>query len=120
MYPSLQIISMVNESLVNLQLDYVDLLLMHGPGPYLKEPFTRQVCKTQEEFDALPRTSNDSKRARLEVWGAFQDAKKEGKVKHLGVSNFTRFYMRQIISDPRLIHFINKISFSLCTVKLYF
>lgn len=93
--------ALIDDSLDKLQLKYVDLLMMHGPGPYLKEPFTRQSCKTQEQFDSLPRTPEAAKRARLEVWRAFQDAKKNGKVKHLGVSNFARKHLQQIVEDPR-------------------
>jgi diketogulonate reductase-like aldo/keto reductase len=94
---------MIDQSLEKLQLDYVDLLMMHGPGPWLEEPFTKQACRSQEEFDALPRTPEGAKRARVEVWRAFQDSKKKRKVKHLGVSNFTRFHLEQIINDPRYV-----------------
>jgi len=53
---------MVDESLANLQLDYVDLLMMHWPSP-----------------DGVPLA---------ETMNALARAKREGKARHLGVANF--------------------------------
>lgn len=52
----------VENSLKNFHTDYIDLLLLHRPAPF---------------FDPE------------EIARAFQDLKKEGKVLHFGVSNFT-------------------------------
>ena len=52
----------VEQSLKNLHTDYIDLLLLHRPSP-LMDP--------------------------VEVAGAFQELREEGKVKYFGVSNFT-------------------------------
>ncbi len=57
------IISSVEQSLSNLQTDYVDLLLIHRPSPLINPQ---------------------------EIAEAFFKLKKEGKVMHFGVSNFTR------------------------------
>ncbi len=56
------IIQSVEQSLVNLRTDYLDVLLIHRPSPLLKPD---------------------------EVADAFTKLKKEGKVLHFGVSNFT-------------------------------
>jgi 2,5-diketo-D-gluconate reductase B len=53
---------MVDESLANLQVDYVDLLMVHWPSP-----------------DKVPLA---------ETMNALAKAKREGKARHLGVANF--------------------------------
>ncbi len=63
------IIKQCEESLRNLQTDYVDLMLIHWPDP--KTPF-------EETMDALNRL------------------KKEGKILHIGVSNFSVDQMKEI------------------------
>ncbi|KGX92551.1 oxidoreductase [Pontibacillus halophilus JSM 076056 = DSM 19796] len=55
------IIQSVNQSLHNLATDYIDLLLIHRPDPFM-DP--------------------------AEVAEAFKELKQEGKVRHFGVSNF--------------------------------
>ena len=63
------VLKQCHESLENLQTDYIDLMLIHWPDP--KTPF-------EETMDALNRL------------------KKEGKILHIGVSNFTVEQMETI------------------------
>jgi aryl-alcohol dehydrogenase-like predicted oxidoreductase len=63
------IIRQCEESLINLETDYIDLMLIHWPDP--KTPF-------EETMDAVNRL------------------KKEGKILHLGVSNFSIDQMKEI------------------------
>ncbi|MBQ6323127.1 MAG: aldo/keto reductase [Lachnospiraceae bacterium] len=63
------IIRQCEESLVNLQTDYIDLMLIHWPDP--STPF-------EETMDALQRL------------------KKEGKILHIGVSNFSIEQMKEL------------------------
>lgn len=57
------IVSSVENSLKNFNTDYVDMLLLHRPAPFFNPG---------------------------EVARAFQDLKKEGKVRYFGVSNYTK------------------------------
>ncbi|MDX1805615.1 MAG: aldo/keto reductase [Paenisporosarcina sp.] len=72
------IIASVNKSLQNLQTDYIDVLLIHRPDPFM------DPAKVAEAFTQL---------------------KIEGKVRHFGVSNFKRsqFKMLQSYLDFPLI-----------------
>lgn len=72
------IIASVNQSLQNLQTDYIDVLLIHRPDPFM------DPAKVAEAFTQL---------------------KIEGKVRHFGVSNFKRsqFKMLQSYLDFPLI-----------------
>ncbi|MET3193666.1 aldo/keto reductase [Bacillus sp. OAE603] len=72
------ILMSVNNSLKNLQTDYIDLLLIHRPNPFM-----------------------DPK----EVAEAFNQLQKEGKVRYFGVSNFlpSQFNMLQEHLDMPLV-----------------
>lgn len=72
------ILASVEQSLENLQTNYIDVLLIHRPDPFM-DP--------------------------VEVAEAFIQLKKEGKVRHFGVSNFKRsqFKMLQSYLDFPLV-----------------
>ncbi|MEH6938923.1 aldo/keto reductase [Bacillus sp. JJ664] len=72
------ILMSVNNSLKNLQTDYIDLLLIHRPNPFMNPK---------------------------EVAEAFNQLQKEGKVRHFGVSNFlpSQFNMLQKHLDMPLV-----------------
>ena len=61
----------IDESLKKLGLDYIDLILIHAPQPWLKF-----------------RGKNKYYKENIEVWRALEDAYKEGKARSIGVSNF--------------------------------
>lgn len=62
----------IDESLERLGVEYLDLMLIHAPKPWVFM------------FMPGPRYHKGNR----EVWRAMVDAKKEGKIKNLGVSNF--------------------------------
>jgi len=72
------IVTSVNNSLKNLQTDHIDLLLLHRPAPF----FDPEVAA--EAFSVL---------------------KKEGKVLHFGVSNFTpgQYEMLKKFTEEKLV-----------------
>lgn len=72
------IVSSVNNSLANFKTDYIDLLLLHRPSPFLNP---EDVAK------------------------AFSHLKQSGKVLHFGVSNFTpqQFEMLNTYVDDNLV-----------------
>ncbi|HET6769689.1 MAG TPA: aldo/keto reductase [Chitinophagaceae bacterium] len=65
------IIQSVERSLKNLNTDYIDLLFIHRPDPLMNPP---------------------------EIAEAFSQLKKEGKVLHFGVSNFTPSQMDMMVT----------------------
>lgn len=73
----------LNASLDRLQLDYVDLLLIHWPTP------------KQDRF--------------VDTWRAFIDAQKEGKVRSIGVSNFNADHLQRLIDETNVAPVINQI-----------
>ncbi|KAH7384984.1 NADP-dependent oxidoreductase domain-containing protein [Cadophora sp. MPI-SDFR-AT-0126] len=67
------------KTLSALQTSYLDLYLIHWPAMARK-----------------PASSPDNKRLRLEAWKVLNEAKKEGLVRHIGVSNFTVEHLREL------------------------
>jgi len=72
-----------DESLDRLQLDYVDLYLIHWPKP--------------------------SQNAYVEAWKALVKLKEEGRVKSVGVSNFTVAHLKRIIDATGVVPSVNQI-----------
>lgn len=87
------IINSVNQSLADLNTDYLDLLLIHRPDPLMNP----------NELDE-----------------AFFDLKKTGKVLHFGVSNFTpsQFDMLQLKLETPLV--TNQVEYSVLHYKPLF
>lgn len=73
----------LNASLERLQLDYVDLLLIHWPTP------------KQDRF--------------VDTWRAFIAAQKAGKVRSIGVSNFNADHLQRLIDETNVAPVINQI-----------
>lgn len=78
------------ESLEKLDMDYVDLLLIHWPRP-----------------DA----ESDWKKLDIETWKAFEEIYKEGKTKAIGVSNFLNNHMQNILDNCEVVPMVNQIEF---------
>ncbi|KAM9956003.1 hypothetical protein ACTFIW_002215 [Dictyostelium discoideum] len=74
-----------NNSLKRLQLDYVDLYLIHWPGQAGNQP-------------SSPKNSE----ARAETWKAFQQLYKDKKTRSIGVSNYTINHLTELLSSPNL------------------
>ena len=93
----LQVIDAVDQSLINMELEYIDLVMIHFPG--LPKNFNAEV--KPERFCNIPREASKMAEARIEMWEALQVCRKDGKVKHIGVSNFTRNHIEQLLKNPR-------------------
>ena len=102
--------SAMEKSLNRLKLDYVDLILIHGPGIYgeYKLIFPEEIRNT------FPENPEDLKEARISMWEALQELKKQGKTREIGVSNFNRFHLQQLMNNPRCLKVpvINQIEFN--------
>lgn len=78
------------ESLEKLDMDYVDLLLIHWPKP-------------DEE--------SDWKKIDIETWKAFEEIYKERRAKAIGVSNFLNHHMQNILDNCEIVPMVNQIEF---------
>jgi aldehyde reductase len=86
----------MEESLEDLKSKYVDLLLIHSPWG----------LKNRKDGDTKPVTADgtlDCFAYDLKAtWGAMEDAVKTGKVKSIGLSNFTEKLAQTIISSATI------------------
>ena len=95
----------VSQSLKNLQMDYIDLLLIHQAG-FLNLPEEEEKHRQQGDFYDYVGVPPKDPRYRLgynldclkETWGAMENAVKEGKVRSIGVSNFSAKKVNDLLS----------------------
>ena len=88
-------------SLSRLQVDYIDIWLMHWPGPPWQP--RNKAANSASDIDGNPwknaaivEREDDMPRLRSETWRAMEDALRRGKVKAIGVSNFTIEHLQKL------------------------
>ena len=82
----------INETLNKMGLDYLDLMIIHSPQPW-------------QEF----RDDNRYFKENKEVWKALETAYQEGKVKAIGVSNFLKDDLENILNSCQIKPMVNQI-----------
>ena len=80
------------ESLNKMNLDYLDLMIIHSPEPWA-------------EFRGDKKYFEENK----EVWRALETTYKEGKIKAIGVSNFLKDDLENILSSCEIKPMVNQI-----------
>ena len=78
-------------SLAKLDLDYIDLYLIHWPA-------------NAKNYENWQKTNNDS-------WRAMEELVKEGKIKNIGVSNFWPEHLEPLLDAAEIEPVINQIEF---------
>jgi diketogulonate reductase-like aldo/keto reductase len=77
-------------SLQRLQVDHIDLWLMHWPGPAYSTMSRRtDILEAEGPWHYATTLQEDMIKVRAETWRAMEDSLKEGKVRSIGVSNFS-------------------------------
>lgn len=82
----------IDETLEKMGLDYLDLMIIHSPQPWV-------------EFRVEKRYFEENK----EVWRALEDAYEAGKLKAIGVSNFLQDDLENILADCKVKPMVNQI-----------
>lgn len=80
-----------------LQIDYLDLLLIHWP---IK--FVHDMPKQPRLPSGLPVPGLQAQFEYIDTWKTFEALKEEGKVKNIGVSNFTISQLEDLISHCKI------------------
>lgn len=91
-----------NTSLENLGLDYIDLYLIHFPG----------ASRTQAQN---PKNAE----LRIETWNAFTKLYDQGKVRAIGVSNFTIRHLTELAKATAVGPMVNQVSDYSIPISLY-
>lgn len=82
----------IEESFRKLKVDYIDLMIIHSPQPW-----------------ANFRDGNHYEKGNLEAWKALCEYYKAGKIKAIGVSNFEREDLENIINNSDVLPMVNQI-----------
>lgn len=86
----------IAQSLIDLQTDYIDLLLIHQAG-FLNLPEDQEKHRQENYFFDYPIIPPNDPKYRLgynedcvrEAWTTMEEAVREGKVRSIGISNFS-------------------------------
>lgn len=82
----------IDETLAKMGLEYLDMMIIHSPQPWA-------------EFRVENRYFAENK----EVWRALEDAYAAGKLRAIGVSNFLRDDLENLLEDCRIKPMMNQI-----------
>ncbi|RAP45700.1 aldo/keto reductase [uncultured Methanosphaera sp.] len=82
----------IDESLEKLQVDYIDLMIIHSPEPW-------------DDF----RNEDHYLNGNIEAYRALEDAYKEGKLKAIGLSNFLKEDVKNILDNCEIKPQVNQI-----------
>lgn len=83
----------INETLRKMKLDYIDMMIIHSPQPWV------DVNQSDNRYFEENRL----------VWKAMEDAVEAGKVRTIGVSNFLKCDIDNILSDCKINPAVNQI-----------
>lgn len=86
----------LEKTLIDLQLDYLDLYLIHWP-------IASQKIKEQTHYLSLDEVPL------LETWEAMAEAQKLGLVKHIGVSNFSIKKLNELCKQTQIKPEVNQV-----------
>lgn len=95
------VIPALKKTLNDLQLDYLDLYLIHWPVAF--RPGLEGFPESDDEFLSLDEVPL------IETWEAMLEAKDQGLIKHVGVSNFSIKKLNDLKSDTDFIPEMNQV-----------
>lgn len=85
-------IASIDRSLRVMELDYLDLMLIHSPQPWMEYGETDRFLEGNQE-----------------AWRALEEANKAGKLRAIGVSNFIESDLENILSSCSIKPMVNQI-----------
>ncbi|KAL6072013.1 Aldose reductase [Balamuthia mandrillaris] len=93
------------ESLQELGLDYLDLLLIDWPIRIQNDPLPQPLWDDQGNLHPDLKISEEF----MDTWKVFEKLKQEGKVKDIGVSNFNKRQIEEILGNSNTVPAVNQI-----------
>ncbi|WP_129658289.1 aldo/keto reductase [Rothia halotolerans] len=84
-------VAAIDESLAKLNIGYIDLMLIHAPQPW-------------DDF-----RGGDYAEGNLAAWRAMEEAHQAGKIRAIGVSNFLREDLDNILTHGTVVPHVNQI-----------
>jgi len=93
----------VLRSLQSLELDYLDLLLIHSPTPFKQEDHTYWPVGEDD------RCQLDESIELIDIWKEFEQIKKAGLTRSIGVSNFNSRQLDDLIKNSSTVPVVNQV-----------
>ncbi|MEP2935714.1 MAG: aldo/keto reductase [Gilvibacter sp.] len=90
----------LQKTLSDLQLDYIDLYLMHWPVAFRPDVVFATKPDEYLSLDEIPL---------IETWTAMEGLKSHGLAKHIGVSNFSVTKLKALISKVKSVPEMNQV-----------
>lgn len=90
----------MEQTLIDLRLDYLDLYLMHWPIAYKKEVLYHTSAADFISLEELPI---------IDTWKKMEELYDDGLCRHLGVSNFSTVKLEALKEDARIQPEMNQI-----------
>jgi len=90
------------QSLKRLGVDYIDLYVIHWPGCKTGWPLARGTCCPPDWTPAMRDTG---------TYRAMEDLYKQGKVKALGVTNYSIRHLKQLLKTCKVKPMVNQVEF---------
>ena len=85
-------VAAIDQSLQTMGLDYIDMMIIHSPEPWM-------------EF----REGNHYFEGNLEAWRALEEAYRAGKLRAIGVSNFEKVDLDNILEHGTIAPMVNQV-----------
>ncbi|MEO0728256.1 MAG: aldo/keto reductase, partial [Bacteroidota bacterium] len=95
-----QVVPALKKTLGDLQLDYLDLYLIHWPVAVRHEVLGAQEATDYIALADLPITT---------TWRGMEQAQQQGLTRHIGVSNFAKHHLEEILRDASIPPAMNQI-----------
>ncbi|KAF2834167.1 Aldo/keto reductase [Patellaria atrata CBS 101060] len=94
----------LDKSLKSLGVDYLDLFLMHWPVPM-------NPNGNHDRFPTLPdgKRDLDHSTTHVETWKRMEKLLSTGKVKAIGVANYSKPYLEELLAKANVIPAVNQI-----------
>lgn len=93
----------LNQSLDDLETDYLDLYLMHWPNSFASGP----DLQPKDEAGNIKTGSVDY----VDTFLAMEQTRKKGKARAIGVSNFSRAELERLIRETKIVPAVHQMEF---------
>lgn len=95
-----EVLPALKKTLADLQLDYLDLYIIHWPVAIKNSVVSATVAEDYIPLSEIPVA---------ETWSAMEDLKTAGLVKHIGVSNFSQKKLDALVKNCRIKPEVNQV-----------
>ena len=95
-----QVMPALQQSLDRLQLDYLDLYLIHWPVAFKNDVDHPQKPSDYYSLEEVPL---------IETWRQMETAKETGMARHIGVSNFSDVKLKELIAQAKIKPEMNQV-----------